>query len=724
MATEPAAGARPTRARPTRSAAPAAPRRPHRLEEHGDQRVDDWYWLADREDPAVLAYLEAENAYAEAVLAPEAGWRATLYEEIKARVVESDAEAPVRIGPWWYWNRSVEGLQYAIFCRRFDPDRRLDAVEVLDDARSGRDEGTVILDGNVLAGDSGFFALGVWDVSWDHAVLAYAVDLDGSERYELRFRDLATGQDRPDRVPGVSYGSAWATDDRTLFYVRPDDAMRPFQIWRHTLGTDADRDVLVHEDLDERNFVSVGGTRSRRFVLIDSQSKMAGESYWIDADRPSDPPQVILPREEGVEYDVDHAVWPGEGDVWLVRTNRPGPGGDPATEFALYRLAVGGGLEDLRPVLPHRPGIKLDSVDSFAGHIVVSERDNGLEQLRILTPATGGEQLVAQPEPVYSVLPANNPEWETDVYRFGYTSLVTPRSVVEHHILSGQRRVVRVQPVRGYDATTLRTERVWAEAADGVLVPISVVARADVALDGSAPCLLEGYGSYELSIDPTFSTLRLNLLDRGVVYAIAHVRGGGELGRRWHEEGRLQHKRNTFTDFISCAEHLVATGWADPDRIAIRGGSAGGLLMGAVTNMRPDLWRAVVAEVPFVDVVTTMSDESLPLTVTEWEEWGNPVADPEAYRYMLSYSPYDNVVAGPYPAMYVTGGLNDPRVGYWEPAKWVAKLRAVRTDDRPLILRTEIGAGHQGLSGRYDIWADEARVHAFILDQLGVTPPV
>jgi oligopeptidase B len=527
MATEPAA------ARPTRSAAPVAPRHPHRLEEHGDERVDDWYWLAQREDPAVLAYLEAENAYAEEILAPEAELRATLFDEIKARVVETDAEAPVRIGPWWYWNRSVEGLQYAIFCRRFDPDRHLDSVEVLADARSGRNEGTVILDANALAGDSDFFALGVWDVSWDHAVLAYAVDLDGSERYELRFRDLASGLDLPDRVAGVSYGSAWAGDDRTIFYVRPDDAMRPFQIWRHTVGTNAAADVLVHEDLDERNFVSVGATRSRRFVLIESESKMAGESYWVDAARPADPPQVILPREEGVEYDVDHAVWPGEGDVWLVRTNRPGPDGDPATDFALYRLAVGGGVGDLRPVLAHRPGIKLDSVDCFAGHIVIGERDNGLEQLRILTPATGVEQLVVQPEPVYSVLPAGNPEWETGVYRFGYTSLVTPRSVVEHDIVSGQRHVVRTQPVRGYDATRLRTERIWAVAADGVRVPISVVARTDVALDGSAPCLLEGYGSYEFSIDPTFSTLRLNLLERGVVYAIAHVRGGGELGRRW-----------------------------------------------------------------------------------------------------------------------------------------------------------------------------------------------
>jgi oligopeptidase B len=700
--------------------APAAPRRPHPLELHGEVRVDDWYWLADREDPEVLAYLEAENAYGTEVLAPEAGLRNALFEETRGRVVETDADAPVRIGPWWYWSRTVEGLQYTIFCRRHDPERNLDAATVLDDARTGRDEGTVILDENVLAGDSDYFSLGVWDLSYDQAVLAYATDLDGSERYELRFRDLATGLDLPDVIDDVSYGSAWATDDRTMFYIRPDETMRPYQVWRHTLGTEATDDVLVYEDLDERDFVSVGATRSRRYVLIESQSKMAGEVLWIDATTPDAAPQLILAKVEGVEYDVDHAVWPGAGDVWLVRSNRPQPDGSPATDFALDRMPVGGEVEDLTPVVAHREGVKLDSVDAFAGHLVLTERREGLEHLRILYPGSDREEAIAQPEPVYSLMHGSNPEWESDTYRFGYTSMVTPVSVVEHALGTGDRRVVRTQPVRDYDPARFRTERVWARAGDGTRVPISIVARADVALDGTAPCLLYGYGSYEISIDPTFSTLRLNLLERGVVFAIAHIRGGGELGRRWHEDGRLEHKGNTFTDFIACAEHLIATGWAAADRIAIRGGSAGGLLMGAVTNLRPDLWRAVVAEVPFVDVVTTMCDESLPLTVTEWEEWGNPVADADAYAVMRSYSPYDNVEAGAYPAMYVTGGLNDPRVGYWEPAKWVAKLRSVRTDDRTLVLRTEMGAGHQGLSGRYDMWTDEARVQAFVLTQLGV----
>jgi oligopeptidase B len=699
---------------------PSAPRRPHRLEAHGDTRIDDWYWLADRDDPGTIAYLEAENAYADALLAPTAELRRELFDEIRERVVETDADAPVRIGPWWYWTRTEEGSEYTIYCRRHDPDRRLDAVGVLADARSGDEVGTVILDENLLAAGHEYFALGVWDIAPDHSLLAYATDVDGSERFELRFRDLRTGDDLPDAVSGVSYGSAWAADSRTLFYVVPDDAMRPYQVWRHTVGDEQAADVLVYQDDDERDFVGVGATRSERYVIIQSESKMAAESRWIDAREPTGEPQVILPRVEGVEYDVEHAVWPGSGDVWLVRTNRPQADGTPATDFAVHRLPVGATEDAMEVVVAHRDGVKIDSVDAFADHVVIGERTGGLERIRILRPADGTEEIVAQPEPVYSLLGGSNPEWETDVYRFGYTSMVTPVSTVEHVLADGTRRVIRTQPVRGYDPSRFRTERLWAEAEDGVTVPISVVARTDVPLDGTAPCLLYGYGSYEISIDPTFSALRLNLLERGVVFAIAHVRGGGELGRRWHEEGRLAHKMRTFTDFVSCAEHLVATGWAARDRIAIRGGSAGGLLMGAVTNLRPELWAAVVAEVPFVDVLTTMSDASLPLTVTEWEEWGNP-AEPDAYATMRAYSPYDNVEASPYPAMYVTGGLNDPRVGYWEPAKWVAKLRTLRRDDRPMLLRTELGAGHQGLSGRYDIWRDEARVHAFVLDHLGVT---
>jgi oligopeptidase B len=464
----------------------------------------------------------------------------------------------------------------------------------------------------------------------------------------------------------------------------------------------------------------VGGTRSERFVLFQTQSKLTSECHWIDSSRPEGDPSVILPRVDGVEYDVDHAVWPGVGDVWLVRTNRPNADCTAATDFAVYRMPIEGGTDDLVEVLAHRPGIKVNDVEAFAAHVVVSERHNGLEQLHVFYPDGDRHEVIPQPDAVYSLMGAGNPEWDVTTYRFAYTSLVTPMSTIDYDVASGRRDVVRVQPVRDYDAARFTTARLWATASDGTEVPVSVVARADVALDGTAPCLLYGYGSYEHSIDPTFSTLRINLLERGVVFAIAHIRGGGEMGRHWYEDGRLAQKANTFTDFISCAEHLIELGWAAPDRLAIRGGSAGGLLMGAVTNLRPDLWRAVVAEVPFVDVVTTMSDVSLPLTVTEWEEWGNPLDNADDYRTMRAYSPYDNIGSGRYPAMYVSGGLNDPRVGYWEPAKWVAKIRANATADYPVLLRTELGAGHQGLSGRYDIWHDEARVHAFVLVALGV----
>ncbi len=722
---------------------PAAPRRPHRLEAHGDERVDDWYWMANRDDPEVITYLEAENAYTEAALGGTAKLQEALFEEIKARVVETDATAPSPHGPWWYWTRTAEGAQYRSYCRLADPGRSGDAAELAAAARRGPLEGEeILLDENVLAEGHDYFALGVFDLSPDYAILAYATDTDGSERYRLRFRDLGTGEDRPDEVDDVTYGSAWAADNQTFFYVRPDEAMRPWQVWRHVLGTPTSEDVLVHREPDERFFVSVSLTRSQRFIVVSAESKMTSESRVVESSRPTDPPRVILPRRQGVEYDVDHAWWADAGDVWLIRTNAPGADGMASTNFAVARLgvgggdAVGGGWDDLVPVITHRPKVKVEAVEAFRSHLIVSERAAGIEQLRVLSLADdgppidlaqgGGGWVIDQPDPVFSLTGGLNAEWDADRYRFGYTSLITPLSSIDYHVGERRRQVLRVQSVEGgYRPEDYRTERIWATAADGTKVPISLVARADAAVDGTTPCLLYGYGSYEITIDPTFSALRVNLVERGFTFAIAHVRGGGELGREWYEQGRLERKPNTFSDFIACAEHLVATGWAASDRLVIRGGSAGGLLMGAVTNERPDLWRAVVAEVPFVDVVTTMSDTSLPLTVTEWEEWGNPLDDPEAYRVMVSYSPYDNVTATPYPAMYVTGGLNDPRVGYWEPAKWVAKLRSLRRvhpdgSDRPLILRTELGAGHQGASGRYDTWHDEARVQAFILTQVGI----
>jgi oligopeptidase B len=678
------------------------------LEAHGDTRADDWYWLADRDNPEVLDYLRGENDYADAILAPTLPLQQQLFEEIKGRIAETDAGPPTPHGNWWYWSRSVEGQQYPILCRRPDPDRSLRAEQVVADARSGQPAAVtgeqVLLDENVLAGSSAYLSVGVFDISPDQRILAYATDLDGSERHTLRFRNLDSGEDYEDVIEGVYYGSAWATDNQTFFYVRPDEAMRPWQIWRHRLGSAAPTDVLVYQEDDERFFLGLGLTRSERFVVIHAASKMTSEVYHIDAGDPAGrEPQVILARQEGIEYDVED-----DGTGWLVRTNRPGPGDAPATNFALYRLpAASQDAADLQVVLPHRPAVRLESVEAFAGHTVVSERsqEDGLERIRLLYP-DGAQQVIEQPEPVYSLTGASNPEWETSTYRYGYTSLVTPRSSIELDVVSLQARTVWAQPVLGgYDPSRYRTERLWATAGDGARIPISIVAPDDQRHDGSAPCLLYGYGAYESNSEPSFSPARLNLLERGMSFAIAHVRGGGELGRTWYEDGRLAHKMNTFTDFVAAAEHLVATRWTSPNRLVARGASAGGLLMGAVANLRPDLFEAIVAEVPFVDVVTTMSDTSLPLTVTEWEEWGDPVHDPEAYQRMLSYSPYDNVTAASYPALYVTAGLNDPRVGFWEPAKWVAKLRSVGAGGSgrgPVLLRTELGSGHQGSTGRYD----------------------
>jgi oligopeptidase B len=696
---------------------PVAPRRPHRLEAHGDVRVDDWWWLRDRESAEVRAYLDAENAYADAVLAPTAELQEALFAEIKQRVQEDDVSVPTRHGGWWYWSANHTGAQYRSHHRLADPDGRLDPAGALAAARAG--SGEVILDENVLAEGREFVALGVFDVSSDDRILAYALDLDGSERYRLQFRDLGSGADLPDVIEGVQYGSAWAADHRSFYYVRPDAALRPYQVWRHRLGEEVDLDRLVFEEADERFAVSVGLTRSERYVVIQSESTMTAEARWIDARDRDGAPDVVVARREGVEYDLDHAVLPGLGDVWLVRTNAPRPDLADATGFEVRVVPVGG-HEAVEVLVAHCDDVTIEAVDAFAGHAVVVERADGLARLRVVDLADRSQRLLAQPDPVYALSGAPNPRWDSRVYRFGYSSLVAPLSTIEVDMGTGRRDVVKVQEVLGgYDALDYRSERVWARAGDGTAVPVSLVHHRDTPLDGSAPCLVIGYGAYEIAIEPSFSVARLNLLERGFVVAIAHVRGGGEMGRRWYEQGRLASKANSFTDLVACAEHLVATGYAARDRLAIRGASAGGLLVGAAVNLRPDLFAAVVAEVPFVDVVTTMSDDELPLTVGEWEEWGNPVEDPDAYARMLAYSPYDQVRAEAYPAMYVTAGLNDPRVGYWEPAKWVAKLRATTTGTRPILLRTELGAGHQGPSGRYDAWRDEARVQAFLLATVG-----
>ncbi len=570
----------------------------------------------------------------------------------------------------------------------------------------------MLLDQNAEAEGHEFFAVGVFDVSPDHSLLAYATDTNGGEKYALRFRDLSNGADLDDVIEGVYYGSAWSTDNRTFFYTRPDEAMRPYQVWRHALGRPPAEDTLVFQEDDEHYFLGVNLEKDEQVILIHAGSKITDEFWFLPADQPTSAPRIIQPRIHGLEYSPDHHT----GRFFIVTNHE-------AVNFRLMEAPEGApGIENWTEVLPHREDVKLDGIDGFATHLVLFERAEALRRIRIMRLADGEIHTIDQPESVYTAGGGPNPEFTSTTLRYSYTSLVTPQSLYDYDTVSRTRQLVKQQPVLGgYHSGRYVSERVWATAPDGERVPISVVYRSDVQIDGRAPCLLYGYGSYESSMDPSFSSLRLNLLDRGFVYAIAHIRGGGEMGRRWYDNGKMLHKRNTFTDFIACAEHLVAARYTSPDRLVIRGGSAGGLLMGAVVNLRPDLFQAVIAQVPFVDVLTTILDETLPLTVMEWEEWGNPQASPEVYQYMKSYSPYDNVEAKAYPAMFVTGGLNDPRVSYWEPAKWVAKLRTTKTDDNLLLLKTEMGAGHMGPSGRYDAWKDEALTHAFILDAVGIS---
>jgi oligopeptidase B len=673
-------------------APPVAPRRPMVLRLHGDERIDEWYWLRERSDPETVAYLEAENAYTDSMIAHTVGLQEQLYEEIRGRIQETDESVPVPDHGHWYYRRTVEGLQYAIHCRR--------------SGFEGAPE-QVLLDENQLAEGQDYFRLGVLTTSPDQSKLAYSTDFTGAERYTMRLRDLDTGRDLPEQIQNTYYGLAWSSDSKTLFYTRPDDAMRPFELWRHVIGSDPDEDVRVFAEPDDRFFLSVFRTRSGAFVVLELESMVTSEAWVLAADDPDGEFRIVEPRRQGVEYSLDH-----RGDAFLVLTN------DEAPNFRLMKApADAPGRQNWQELVPHRDDVRLSGVDAFAGHLALYEQAKALRRIRVVDPDTGEGEPIEQPEPVYTALAGDNREFDAPSLRFVYTSLVTPPTVVDYDVEKRERTVRKQEPVLGYEPDRYATVRTWATAADGERVPISLVYRRDRFAPG--PALLLGYGSYEASSDPVFVSPRVSLLDRGFLIAIAHVRGGGELGRRWYEQGKLEHKRNTFTDFVACAEQLVAEEWTTPAQLAARGGSAGGLLMGAVVNLRPDLFAAVVAEVPFVDVVTTMLDETLPLTAIEWEEWGNP-ADPHLYELMKGYSPYDNVEAKDYPPMLVTAGLHDSRVQYWEPAKWVAKLRATKTDSSPLLLKTRMETGHAGPSGRYERWREDAFVYAFLLDALGL----
>ncbi len=674
---------------------PIAAKRPVKLEKHGHVRLDDYYWLRERENPEVRAYLERENAYTEAVMAHTGALRETLFEEIKGRIKETDSSVPYRKNGWFYYRRFEAGDEYPVYARKAGSP---DAPE------------RVILDANERAEGHEFHAVRGLEPSHGGGILAFAEDTVGRRIYTIRFRDLESGEPLADEIPGVTGNLAWANDDRTLFYARQDPVtLRSHQIWKHVLGTDAAEDELVYEEADSTFSTHVFKTKSEAYIMIASWQTLSSEYRYLPADRPEEEFRLFLPRERDHEYSVDHL----DGHFYVV-TNWE------ARNFRLVRTPVGRtGRESWEELIPGREDVLLEGIEMFRDHLVATERSEGLRRLRVRRWADGTEHYVEFPEPAYVLYPENNAELDSRLLRFGYTSLTTPTSVYDYDMETRERTLLkRDEVLGGFDPADYVTERVWAEARDGERVPISLVHRKGMRKPAGNPLLLYGYGSYGATIDPAFSSPRLSLLDRGFIFAIAHVRGGQMLGRRWYEEGKLLHKRNTFTDFIDAAEHLVRAGYTSGERLYAMGGSAGGLLMGTVLNLRPDLFHGAIAKVPFVDVLTTMLDVSIPLTTSEYDEWGDPNVK-EYYDYILSYSPYDNVEARPYPHLLVTTGLHDSQVQYWEPAKWVAKLRALKTDESRLLLKTEMEAGHGGPSGRYRGYREVAFDWAFLLDLAG-----
>jgi oligopeptidase B len=704
----------PVSAEACNEAAPVARRNPTERTHHGDTFTDDYAWLADKDSPETIAYLEAENAYTEAVTAGQAALREAIFGEIKARTQETDLSVPTRKGNWWYYARTMAGKQYAVHCRREVRPGDSSPPMTLDGAPLDGEE--VLLDGNELAGDGEFFSLGMLATSPDGRLLAYSTDFAGSERFTVRIKDLATGTVLPDEIPDTFYGCAWSLDGSALFYLTVDDAWRPYRVSRHLVGSPAADDVIVFEEPDERFWVGVGLTRSERYVQISVGSKLTSEAWLLDAARPDGEFSMVLPRRQGIEYSVEHQVGADGSDRLLILHN------DNAENFELA-VAPLADPADMMPLIAHRADTRLLDVDAFADYLAVHYRRDGLTGVRILR-GDGTEHEIAFGEPVYRVQPGSNPEYHSAKLRLGYVSMVTPDSVYDCDMATGELALLRQRPVlprpdgAGYDPADYEQHREWATAGDGTKIPISLVCRKGTPRDGSAPCLLYGYGSYEISVDPGFSIPRLSLLDRGFSYAIAHIRGGGEMGRRWYDDGKLLRKANTFSDFVACAEHLVSAGWTAPSRLVARGGSAGGLLMGAVVNLAPRAFGGIVAQVPFVDALTTILDPSLPLTVTEWEEWGDPLHDPRVYAYIKSYSPYENIGQQAYPPILAITSLNDTRVLYREPAKWIAKLQATASGG-PFLLKTEMVAGHGGRSGRYDAWHEEAFVLAWIAGTAG-----
>jgi oligopeptidase B len=661
---------------------------------HGEKLVDDYFWLRDRKNPEVKAYLESENAYADAFMKPTEALQSKLYEEMLGRIKETDLSVPYRQAGYFYYSRTEKGKQYPIYCRKKGT---LEATE------------QVLLDVNEMAKGERFMAVGDIEVSDDGNLLAYTNDNIGFREYRLHVKDLSTGKDFPETVEKVA-SVAWAADNKTLFCTVDDAAKRPYRLYRHALGTDPKNDALVYEEKDEMFRVNIHRSRSRKFLFLVSGSHTADEWRFLPADKPKGDFSLIAPREKEHEYAVDH-----RGDLFYIRTNKG------CRNFRVVTASVAAsGQEGWKEILPCRPAVMVSGLNLFANHAVVLEREDGLPRIRVIDLATNGEHRVDFPEPVYAVGPQNNAEFDTRLFRFGYQSFTTPQSVYDYDMASRERKLLkRTEVLGGYDPDRYLSERRYAAAKDGTKIPISLVYRKGFVPDGKAPLWLNGYGSYGAPSFATFNSNRFSLLDRGFVFAIAHIRGGGEMGKPWHDQGKMMSKKNTFSDFIAVAEQLIADKYTSKERLVIEGGSAGGLLMGAVTNMRPDLFKIVVTRVPFVDVVNTMLDETLPLTVGEFEEWGNP-RKKEEYDYIKSYSPYDNLAAKPYPTILVKTSFDDSQVMYWEPAKYVAKLRTLKTDGNPLLFKINMAGGHGGSSGRYDRLKELAFDYAFVLTQLGV----
>lgn len=660
---------------------------------HGDRRVDEYSYFRDRAHPETVPYLEAENTYTESMTAHTKVLEEQLYQEIIGRIKEDDSGVPVRRDGWFYYSRTERGKQYPIYARKRG-------------TLEGAEE--IYFDQNKEAEGHAFFQVAAMELSPDHHLLAILVDTNGYEDFALRVKDMRTGAWLSDRVEKVSWGLAWANDNRTLFYMTFDSAKRGDKVWRHVMGEPTARDVMVYHDPDPLFNVNLHRDRSDAWIVFGSGSFTSSEIYVIPTSAPTTAARVIAKRRPNVEYSVE-----GGAGFFYIHTN------DGAQNFKVMRAR----FDATSPAqweewLPHRPAVFVEGVMPFKGHVMVMERREGLRRLRIHDLAARTAHEVEFPEAAYGVTPGENPEFDTRTLRFTYSSLVTPNSVFDYAMDTRARDLKkRDEVLGGYDPTQYVVERTYATARDGTQVPISLVYRKGLKRDGTRPLLLYAYGSYGATMEPTFSSVRFSLVDRDVTYAIAHVRGGEEMGRQWYDDGKMMHKMNTFNDFIDVAEHLVRERYTSRNRIIAHGGSAGGLLMGAIANMRPDLFKVIVADVPFVDVINTMLDASIPLTAQEWEQWGNPQIA-EQYRYMMQYSPYDNVRAQAYPRMLVMSGINDSRVAYWEPTKWVARLRATRTDSNPLLLRMQMGAGHGGGSGRYERYREMAFRYAFMIDQV------